>query len=1055
MALNFDKNKINNTGTAEVVSTPSVSPVPEESVSPKPNVDFEGQYYQPSESSSFSPSDAQSEAASESRARSAAANQDAVKRMAEIKAASEAAAKNEADDSEIVDANAAGNIDKVKAVVNDNSDESVSSVNKSATNHIQESKDVSGYAEILAKNDKTIYQKTSEILDEYIKNHPDEYSQYAKMDDKQKRTFRDNLMGKLFRQLAGKKDISQAERKTATRDLAILLTTVEAKGLSLKEISSDTAQMKNMIAEGDKQLYNYMLKQIDTSNPDKALNEIAELYLTFTDPDYLLLQGNAKKAYLQKKQGKLFNLIGIKDPSVIPETSKQNAANIMKSILQGLSDKNLTIKDLVDMPPKEQSQFLVDSLDNYVQDHPDVVDKLAPETKHAYQILKTRNSLLKELSDIERPTDQDLYSLLLKKEKDGTLTAEQKEMLGAYKLQAAFDKKYGKNTMDHEANMSSNVVKIMVSGMSYEAHLKHQLNGVTDKKEVQKIVTEYVSGMMNDADRVIQLEALRKVLMEKGYKPEEIMQMLPAEVQERLSVKVLSNSDVKQAALGTDVLASFNSNVVDETANKINEILPSVRDVEWVKFYGSNVETTKYDESLSTGINKLDVKTANEIFTYIANNATTDAKKSSMVEFSLTTTDDSERISAYTESYKTIKSPAVTEGMAAAAHNTTDSNNRAIIESGVDYAIQNNGYSSDEINNINTARETGQTSYERNSVSSDSSNTSASNSASNSGNTKPNNTTTNTASSPTANATATATANATSSTHAKVVVSPQSHQAINEMRDAIAQLNQNYSEQIKQKALDSLERIITHIHDDQQVRAQKQAEQKEALEKKEEIEKVLEEAQTQIEKGERVTVATEIVEKQIAKKFNIDEDTVRKLRNAAQEGDLSAIYSLLGSINSRAQEHFILHISRKSETALAGFIRSHSNDKELIKMLIRINPNLIRSIDSNILLNCGIEKSEIVKYADATQFKAMLADLTKVGDREQLKQFYDALGDDAQNIASVSEPPLGSDAWLMQRQQRMADASYSATSTVVGNSRFPDGQTRQKIRPQDVEYWLG
>lgn len=1032
MAIDFDKNKINSTGTAEVISSPSVSPVPEPSPSPKPNVEFEGQYYKPSESPSATPTDAQTDAASAARERSAAAHSDAVEETARMKAAAIAAASNaEASNDARVLADAAGNSDEVVSIDRSESSASVETNSRAETHHIENSQEASGYAQILAKNNKTIYQKTSEILDEYIKNHPEEYPQYANMNDKQKRTFRDGMMGKMFRQLAGKQNISQTERKIATRDLAVLLTTIEAKGLSLKEISSNPKQMKSIIAEGDKQLYDFMLSKIDPANPDKALNEIGELYLTFTDPDYLLLQGDAKNAYLKNKQGELFNIIGVKDPKAIPDSSKQNAANIMKSLLQELSNKNLTINDLVKMPAKEQSLLIVKSLDKYVQDHPEIVDKLSSETKHAYAVLKARNSLLQELSDIERPTERDLYNLLLKKEKDGTLTPEQREMFGTYKFQEAYDKKTGKHTLDQEANMSSNVVKTMVTGMSYKAQLNHQLKDVTDKKEIQKVVTEYVSGMLNDSDRVIQLVALREVLMEKGYKPEEIVAMLPKEMVEQLSIRVLANPDKVQASQGTDVLASLNSKAVDDVANAANGVISTIRDAEWLKFYGANVKTTKYDASFSKGINdNLDTNTATQVFAYIATNATTDAKKSSIVQFSLTTTTDSERIRSYTESYKTIKSPAVTEGMAAAAHNTTDAKNKAIINSGVDYAIKNNGYSADEVKNINTARETGQTSYERNASSTDSTNSSSRTSQS---------TTTNPVSSSSSSAGRTLTASSGSpavsggSVSAKVSISPANSNTVSQLKEQLAQVQHEHSIALRDKALDGLQNIIDKIQNDQQVRAQKQAElaAKEAK-TDEEISQAIKEAETksaQEQKKAEEQVAKETLaqieeQEQLEKKYNISIEKINKLKSAARNGDLSTIYSELGTISADAQKHFVQYLSKKDTATIIGFIRNRSTDKSLIKELCRLNPGLIKSLDANMLMDCGIAKADIIKYSDSHQLAVLMYDLAKVGNTRELNLFYEALGDDAPAVASnISQPVPGDDRYFANLYRNMSTAS--------------------------------
>ena len=194
-------------------------------------------------------------------------------------------------------------------------------------------------------------------------------------------------------------------------------------------------------------------------------------------------------------------------------------------------------------------------------------------------------------------------------------------------------------------------------GVYYENQFKVLLDGVNDPKELKSIINDIVQGIDSDFDKPIQLEALRKVCMQKGMKPAEIIKLLPADLVQKITVATISHPDSEQAARGTDIIASFDSFIMDKAAKTSNEILSEVKSVQWLQNYGVNVATTKYDESFTRGINKhLDSNTANELFTYIANNALTDAKKSSIVEQSLLTTNDSERISAYTDSYKTIKS---------------------------------------------------------------------------------------------------------------------------------------------------------------------------------------------------------------------------------------------------------------------------------------------------------------------------------------------------------------------------------------------------------------
>lgn len=1057
MAYNIDKNKLNNPGMAEITSTPSVSPAPTEAPQPSA-VKINGQYYQPSENKTTQPTEQQEITAAEARARNAAANESANKEIAMTKAAALAQAK-ETEQTEEILSNAVETGDN--AVIEEQiAKQAKETKNNFLNKEIEQSSKAKNYAAHLAEKDRTIYEKTSAILDEYITNHPEEYPQYAKMSAEKKKNLRDSEMGKIFRTLAGKENINQQERKTATRDLAILLITIESKGLSLKQLRQNPREMKSLIENGDKALFNNLIENIDTTNPDKALKDIAELYYTFTEPEYLLLEGNQKQQYLKTHSNKLLNIFGIKDIKAIPPEAKTNAANIMKGILTELSNNDMTIKDLTKMSASKQSEFLVKSLDKYEKEHPGAFDKLMPQTKKSFEILKAKTRLIQETGK-EDPTEREIFELLQKKEQSGQLTEQEKMMLDSYKVMDAAGKNKGKDFLKATADLTSNTTKIMITGMSYEAQFKHQLDGVTDKKEIQKIVTDIANGTNNDFDKVIQLEALRKVLMEKGMKPEEIMKLLPEDLAQSITVGAISHPDKVQAAAATDIIASFDNPAMDEAANAANEALAEVRPPEWLKYYGANVQTTKYDQAFTTGINNnLNTETANQIFTFIANNATTDAKKTSIVEYSLTTTNDTERIKTYTESYKTIKNPAVTEGMAAAAHNTTNSENATIINSAVDYAIENNGYSTSEINNINTARQTGQTSYERSTESS------ATNSAQSKTEAK-----TSTQQKTQSQATATNPSTAqTNSNKTTVKLSTSNSNSVQQMRRTLAQLQYESSVAKKEKAMQDLQNIIDKIQNDQEVRAQKQAELK-AKEAKtdEEIASAIKEAETKSadkQKSDEAKIAqeakssvqelNEVVETQnvenVAKKFNISVDDVKTLKEAHRQGDLNTIYTKLGSISAEAQKKFIQIISRKDTATIIGFIRNRSTDKALIKELCRLNPGLIKSLDADLLISCGLAKNDIIKYADRSQLSSMLASQARLGNTDLLNQFYEALGYSQEQISQEMSLIPGTSEWAEQMHNNMRKASTMAApmgSTTVRSGNFPEGQTRKKIRPQD------
>ncbi len=376
---------------------------------------------------------------------------------------------------------------------------------------------------------------------------------------------------------------------------------------------------------------------------------------------------------------------------------------------------------------------------------------------------------------------------------------------------------------------------------------------------------------------------------------------------------------------------------------------------------------------------------------------------------------------SYGQEFSKIKNSAVTEGLAA-AEKYVDASVKKQYSSYVDNAIKNNGYSADEVKNINTARETGQTSYERNASSTDSTNSSSKTSQS---------TTTNPVNNNSSSTSKTSTASSASST--KVNISPANSNTVSQMKAQLAQLQYEHSIALRDKALDGLQNIIDKIQTDQQVRAQKQAElaAKEAKTDAE-ISQSIKEAETksaQEQKKAEEQVAKETLaqieeQEQLEKKYNISIEKINKLKSAARNGDLTTIYTELGTISADAQKHFVQYLSKKDTATIIGFIRNRSTDKSLIRELCRLNPGLIKSLDASMLMDCGIAKADIIKYSDSHQLAVLMYDLAKVGNTRELKLFYEALGDDAPNVASnISQPVPGDDRYFANLYRNMSTAS--------------------------------
>ncbi len=513
-----------------------------------------------------------------------------------------------------------------------------------------------------------------------------------------------------------------------------------------------------------------------------------------------------------------------------------------------------------------------------------------------------------------------------------------------------------------------------------------------------------------------------KQMIEKGgFTPEEIRNIY------RVSGQIMTYN-LSSAAIDGNV-AQFNhqQNILhsagrlDIAENSIRHAYPYFQDQAFVDVSTNamNVWGTQITPALTGCLNDRNIMTydvAKELSGKIASSFDISGEcRSSFATNLIKSANNTQEQLGYADNLSTISDPAVTEGLAAALQ-YVDSSAQNQYNSYIDRAIQNNGYSQEEINNINTARETGQTSYQRGTTSSANGNSPA-NSPSSASSPR-NQASTTSSATPTTSA-----ATPVSSTPANVVkVSPQNSNAVTEMRQTLAQLQYEESVAKKEKAMQDLQNIIEKIQNDQEVRAQKKAElaAKEAKTDEEIAQAIKETEKKSVKEQEDVQakVAVEVVEEldqeeKLEKKFNISIDTINRIRTAARNGDLSTIYNVLGSISTDAQRHFVQRLSRKDTATIIGFIRSQSTNKSLIRELCRLNPGLIKALSPDLLISCGIQKSEIIKYADSKMLASYLAELQRTGNTRELNQFYEALGYDTQTIANFESKPIpGSDEWL-------------------------------------------
>ena len=919
----------------------------------------------------------------------------------------------------------------------------------------------------------TEYEKTSRVIDKYLIEND---SEYAELRPAQKRTYRDSYIASMREKLGYSKNITQAQRDIMQKEIAMLFIDAAASGTPLTKQSSARDVQSRLDAINNnrsEQLMNFKLDE--TKSVNEQLHDIVDFVLTQNDAKYAKITDPIKKQeYVDSIKGQMSEQllkININAKNLKPE-EKEAISRLAISAFKTMQKRGTTLKQLT-KDSDLQNQFLAQVL----TDNKDIISKIEnAEIKKSFEVALTKADIYNEIK-INNPQkivrERDILNKLSEMNKNGELKSEAlKELYEVYtnleKLDSELKAKNpnANRLLDDESNMTSLASMSVLAGMTPQKFLEVALcdkdgNSLTgDALEKKLVALKQIVGEGKDVPGVM---ILREQLL-KTHSSEEV---------DRLLVK--SGIYNKKSHLHTLAHAGMNMSekIARESANQTNAI----------SAYGTEQQINEIKENASvaasvvnsSAMTIIQTNLSNSAYSIFANDFNTgvhqyytqeqqDYFRNSMIAQDV----PAERRTAFTKSYlitgneqqqlhdaqyfSTVKDAAVTEGMASAVPHIENHEVRNTVNSYVDNAIKNNGYSSDEINNINTARETGQTSYERTSPDSESisktNSTSNSNSASNISQTTANTT---------ATATVSATANATSDSSQKVKVSTTNSTAVTEMKVLLAQINYEHSIALRDKAIADLERIIDKIQNDQEVRAQKQAElaAKESKTDEEIAQAIKDAAAKSVEPQDKTQkeIAKEVIDEleedeKLEKKYNIPIETIKELQVAQRQGDLSKIYSKLGSISVDAQKHFIQYLSRKDTATIIGFIRSRSSDKSLIRELCRLNPSLIRILEPDLLESCGIAKADIIKYASPSHLAMLMYDLAKTGKIDQLKQFIEALGDDAPDFALNSRPVPGDDRfYAMHNTQQVPISSFSPA--VVGHSKFSKGQTRQTIRPQD------
>lgn len=902
---------------------------------------------------------------------------------------------------------------------------------------------IKNYGEIVKDQDITPEQKVFLTLKQYYSKHNPEF---AKLSNEEQKAFINQKINDEL--MADKKNLSSKDKILFSRDMCTLIMEADVRDVPLEKLMAmPKDEMTELLKDAKKSNFSVLLSNLEAANNEQAMDVLVAVYLDSTDDNYALLSAKEKNEYIQSKKNELVSTYI--ENGIIPGDKKM-ITKVALSVLKGLNEDNYTLADLKSMPSEDKNRILTEALRKN-----EIYKELNYEQRLFVDQLSYIHLVIKPEFDARhlKFNQENVYNYLLELSKEDGLDDEGRLLLKDYEV----IKKEGKFDPDKVPTFADSSFTGKAAGLEIYVYANEQLKNLKPgTEEYDKVVESLVkrANSMNSAFcSSYLLQAITKHAKSCGLSADEIGKLIK-------QVNITQHMENDSIGTSSGELVSMVSEFGDEELqNGVATTLDVLTRNRSDKFGENVIANINYDPDnrftnvATRAINETRPKERAYNIFFNAINASQPARQSAITQSSIETATNEQKL-YYGSEYAQIKNPYVTQGLAAATYNETDSQVKSQLNSYVSYAIKNNGYSADEVKNINTARETGQTSYERNASSTDSTISSSRTSQS---------TTTNPVSSSSSSASRTLTASSGSTTasngsvSAKVSVSPANSNTVSQLKEQLAQIQYEHSIALRDKALDGLQNVIDKIQNDQQVRAQKQAElaAKEAK-TDEEISQAIKEAETksaQEQKKAEEQVAKETLaqieeQEKLEKKYNISIEKINKLKSAARNGDLTTIYTELGTISAEAQKHFVLYLSRKDTATIIGFIRNRSTDKSLIKELCRLNPGLIKSLDSSLLMSCGIEKAEIIKYSDSRQLATLLADLSKVGNREELRLFYDALGSNADQVIEQANIP-GTREWENKMRDNMRTASASMASNVVSSTKFTDGQTRQKIRRQD------
>lgn len=953
---------------------------------------------------------------------------------------------------------------------------------------------------ILEKLGGTEYEKTSRILDKYLSENNEDYQALKEKlantkDKKQKAQIEKQLQAKRDKIIhdwqavvnpnVQNKNLSLKDRQRGIKDIGIIFAISGATGKPLEDFKNTETIKK--INNHEFKKFSELIEKAGFADKeltnDEKISKFMDLVLA-NDTKYKNLQGKEKEEY---RQAKLANAIsdqlGIK---VTPDMLNSGRSKILKDVMVGILGEAQQKGKLVQgMNINKIDKRLATKLLGYFEKQSDFINKLSKDEQEDFIKIQTKLEIMTKL-DKDSPTELDILKYLRKNEK--SLDKNEQKLYTEYKkfheLGISLDKEVSLTNAMNLAIIFGKDVEV-IGDMAFE-YVKDNYDSNKDfdpsvRNERFENCLEMFKGHGKESkiqsDMLVKFQKLTKATNE---------QIIEYKNQENVR-NILIDASIRQAAKAS----SKDKKTIDRTGYAIKNlegVKLSKKQSEKFETIFANMdmdtrEAVDANDNFRTGMkgNKalfsalaagdLRTKTDTQIQQLTKNcKAIGDRDYNAGYSNALIHSAPPERQVSLGKALLEVHDAGITEGVAAAEKDVDASVRKEYSENltnEINDGVKKGYYTKEQAQNFQNARETGQTSYEREQaqkVSAESPDQNAGNSAANTSS-KSKVSTTQQGSSVSSTSTS---AREVKVTTGVLYISAESKTYTKDISATLSQLDSEVKKaDAMKKVADNIAKIqAENLKYEEAAEKKKTAEQKQLAEsiKAENEEKTEEQLKAELSsalEGEIANIESEIssspeateVQKQLGSMFE-------ELRSYAKAGQMDQVFSMLSKIPN-AQEKFLEKLATKHISTITHFIKGA--DKSILKFMCEKNPGIISTLDTNTLMtlsNSGFPKTMLIKYGDKNQIAGMFKDLQGTNNgRKELEGFYEIMGlakdeldiSDASAVIKKNFNIEGGDDFMNKLHENMKNASnnYSSSAT-VGSTVVPSWKEPDKKVPREL-----